>query len=168
MVVMTAEISQTGSGATPTAGGTISATRIHTTVAPRLAVRTRRTPSAWSACWYARSRSGSSNRSVHRSRRSHPAAKATWQVYGPPLRPDLRRNASRLPGSGPGVGECAFAQSLLDLVDRARLPNGQRQANRGLLGSSGLLRCSPDDQRVVRVEVADRQADRECVSCRHV
>ena len=43
---MTPEISQAGAGGTPKAEGPMRATSTHTTTALRLAVRTRRTPSA--------------------------------------------------------------------------------------------------------------------------
>ena len=78
--VIVPEISHTGPGGTPVAGGPMSATSSHTTMATRLVVRTRCTPSAWSARWYDRSTSGSTKRSVHGSRRSQPAPNATASV----------------------------------------------------------------------------------------
>src|SRR5438034_6556340 len=80
---MTPEMSHTGSAGTSKVGGPMRATSTHTTAAPRLAIRTRRIPSDWSACWYFRSNSGSVKRNVRGSRRSQPGAKATRQVYGP-------------------------------------------------------------------------------------
>src|SRR5438105_6057039 len=80
--IMTPDIGQTRAEGTPSAGGPITPTSTQTTIALRLAVRTRRTPSARSACWYARSSSGSTKRSVRRLSRSHPSGKAITQVYG--------------------------------------------------------------------------------------
>ena len=49
---MTPELSQTGRADTSSEPGAMRATRIQPTAALRLAVRRRRTPSAWSARWY--------------------------------------------------------------------------------------------------------------------